>query len=70
MKETKMVLLRTLMISFIKLDGKKLSDGADYRYGYESTTSGKDLVIWLNKTIDLNEREDHDARISINPVGK
>ncbi len=53
-----------------ELDGETLSDGVDYRYGYESTTSGKDLVIWLNRTIDLNEREEHNAKISINPIGK
>lgn len=52
-----------------ELDGKVLSNGADYRFGYESTTKGKDLVIWLNSTIDLNEREDHDVEVSIIPPG-
>lgn len=52
------------------LDGQPLVDGSDYRCGFEKTAGGQDLVIWLNKTIDLNEREDHNAQIEIEPLKK
>ena len=50
-----------------ELDGKALTSGADYRFGYEQTATGKDLVIWLNKTLDLNAAEDHRVNIAIVP---
>ncbi len=51
----------------LELDGKLLANGTDYRFGYEQTDDGKDLVIWLHKTIDLNKIEDHFVEISIVP---
>jgi hypothetical protein len=51
----------------VQLNGATLSSGVDLRFGYEQTEQGKDLVIWLNKTIDLNIVEDHRVEISINP---
>ena len=50
-----------------ELDGKVLTDGTDYRFGFEQTAAGKDLVIWLNKTLDLNVRDEHRTEISIFP---
>ena len=46
---------------------KALANGTDYRFGFEQTATGKDLVIWLNRTLDLNERDEHRAEISITP---
>lgn len=51
----------------LELDGRPLASGADYRFGFEQTAAGKDLVIWLNKTLDLNERDEHRAEIAIIP---
>jgi hypothetical protein len=50
-----------------ELDGQALVEGRDYRFGYERTDTGKDLVVWLHRTIDLNEREDHFAELAIIP---
>jgi len=49
----------------LELDGKPLASGADFRFGFEQTATGKDLVIWLNKTLDLNERDEHRGEIAI-----
>lgn len=55
-------------VSFlVAVNGKTLTNGKDYRYGFEQTEQGKDLVIWLNKTIDLNELDEHRVGISIMP---
>ena len=51
----------------LKLDGATLRQGADYRVGYENTATGKDLVIWVNRTIDLTAAEDHKVAVSITP---
>ncbi|MBL8856094.1 MAG: hypothetical protein JNK57_19170 [Planctomycetaceae bacterium] len=51
----------------VELDGNQLTSGVDYRFGFEPTKSGKNLVIWLNKTIDLNDREEHSAKFAIIP---
>ena len=50
-----------------ELDGKSLTKGTDYRFGYEQTATGKDLVIWLNMTLDLNVPDEHRAEIAIVP---
>lgn len=50
-----------------ELDGKALATGTDYRFGFEPTAPGKDLVIWLNKTIDLSALDEHRVAISIIP---
>ena len=52
-----------------ELDGKVLAGGTDYRFGYEQTATGKNLVIWLNRTLELNERDEHRAEIAIIPNG-
>ena len=49
----------------LEIDGKTLASGTDYRFGYEQIATGKDLVIWLNKTLDLNERDEHRAEVAI-----
>jgi hypothetical protein len=54
----------------LRLDGAALANGTDYRVGFEETGSGIDLVIWLNKTIDLNAKEDHRVSLSIIPARK
>lgn len=54
----------------LKLGDTALTNGADYRFGYEQTKTGKDLVIWVNKTINLTAIEDHRVAISIVPVTK
>jgi hypothetical protein len=35
--------------------------------GYGPSETGKDLVLWLNRTIDLNVSHDHRVEISILP---
>lgn len=50
-----------------ELDGKPLANGTVYRFGYEQTATGQNLVIWLNRTIDLNVLEEHRVEISIIP---
>ena len=50
-----------------ELDGTALTSGTDYRFGYEQTATGKDLVIWLNKTLDLNAPDEHRVEIAIVP---
>jgi len=35
-------------IPVLKVDGKKISWGPDYRFGQEYTLDGTDLVIWMN----------------------
>ena len=50
-----------------ELNGKALANGTDYRFGFEQTVTGQDLVIWLNKTLDLNDRTGHRAGIAIIP---
>jgi hypothetical protein len=52
----------------VKLDGTALRHGPDYRFGFETTATGKDLVVWLQKTLDLTEVEDHRAAVSILPA--
>jgi hypothetical protein len=51
----------------IQLDGDLLVNGSDYRFGFEQTATGKNLVIWLNKTLDLNDRDEHNAMMTIIP---
>ena len=50
-----------------ELNGKALTSGTDYRFGYEQTATAKDLVIWLNKTLDLNVPDEHRVEIVIAP---
>jgi hypothetical protein len=42
----------------LKVDGKTIKQGRDFRVGYEQTSTGKDLVIWLkmkkNKTVTFS----------------
>lgn len=54
----------------IEVDGQSLRNGEDFRFGFEQTKTGSNLVIWLNKTIDLNKREDHRAEFEIVPEGQ
>jgi hypothetical protein len=51
----------------VKLDGKPLTSGKDFRHGYESTATGKNLVVWLHKTLYLTTAEEHRAAESILP---
>ncbi|MBL8808966.1 MAG: hypothetical protein JNM43_02215 [Planctomycetaceae bacterium] len=51
----------------LTVDGEKLKPGSDYRSGIETTSTGKNLVIWINRTIDLNSREEHRAEFTIEP---
>jgi hypothetical protein len=51
----------------VKLDGKLLTPRTDFRAGCENTTTGKNLVVWLHKTINLTEAEDHRIAVSILP---
>ena len=54
----------------LKLDGVPLKDGPDYRQGFEQKESGKDLVIWIQRTIDLTAAEDHRVAVSIEPAAR
>ena len=49
----------------LTIDGKVLKKGSDYRIGCEQTAQGKDLVVWIKKTIDLTEADDHGISVSI-----
>jgi hypothetical protein len=51
----------------LELNGTALLSGVDYRFGSERTAKGKDLIIWLNKILDLNALQDHRVEISIIP---
>ena len=52
----------------LEVHGATLTEGTDFRLGFEQTTSGMDLVIWLHKTIDLVAADDHFVEVSIQPV--
>lgn len=51
------------------MDGNTMTPGDDYRFGFESTPTGKNLVLWLDSIIDLNEREEHDVMFQIELSG-
>ncbi len=54
----------------LSIDGVNQNLHQDYRVGYEPNRSNASLIIWLNKTINLNELEDHRVEISIRSGGK
>ena len=54
----------------LKLDDATLVNGTDYRFGFEQTKTGKDLVIWVNKTINLTTADEHRVAVSIIPNRK
>lgn len=54
----------------LKLDGVTLKNGPDYRLGFEQHESGNDLVIWIQRTIDLTAIDDHRVAVSIVPAGR
>jgi hypothetical protein len=45
----------------LKVDGKTMVPGADFRIGYEQTPTGMDLVIWFKMKASKN------TTFSINP---
>ena len=45
----------------LKVNGKTMKQGKDFRVGYEKTLTGRDLVIWLKM------KTDHDVQFSIAP---
>ncbi len=51
----------------LEIDGKPLTSVTDYRFGFEQSSTGKDLVVWLNRTIDLNVRDEHSVEFAIIP---
>ena len=38
----------------LKVDGKTIEQGKDFRVGYERSTTGLDLVIWLKMKTNKN----------------
>jgi hypothetical protein len=40
----------------LKVDGKTIEQGKDFRVGYEQTPTGIDLVIWLQMKMNKNTR--------------
>jgi hypothetical protein len=38
----------------LKVDGKTIEQGKNFRVGYEQTTTGRDLVIWLKMKTNKN----------------
>ena len=34
----------------VKIDGKPVERGKDFRVGYEETNTGKDLILWFRMT--------------------
>lgn len=54
----------------LKLDDATLANGTDFRFGFEQTKAGRDLVIWLKKTINLTAAEEHRVAVSILPIRK
>ncbi|MFO0977796.1 MAG: hypothetical protein U0996_15440 [Planctomycetaceae bacterium] len=51
----------------VTVDGKELRPRIDYRSGVETAGSETNLVVWINRTIDLNPREEHRAEFTIAP---
>ena len=54
----------------LKLNGVTLKKDLDYRFGFEQTKAGKNLVIWIKQTIDLTAIEDHRVAVSILPEAR
>lgn len=52
----------------VTVDGEIMKPGRDFRSGLEVTSEGRRLVVWLNRTIDLNAREEHRAEFSVGPA--
>ncbi|MFM7979962.1 MAG: hypothetical protein ACKPKO_11670, partial [Candidatus Fonsibacter sp.] len=52
----------------VTVDGEMMTPGRDFRSGLEVTSEGRRLVVWLNRTIDLNAREEHRAEFSVGPA--
>jgi len=48
----------------IKIDGKTLKQGKDYRIGYEKPYPASDLIVWVKKSTDKS------MNISISPVSR
>jgi hypothetical protein len=48
----------------LKVDGKKVKQGKDFRIGYEETHTGSDLVLWVKM------KSDKTVRFSLSPVDK
>ena len=48
----------------LKVDGKTVKQGKDFRIGYEETHTGSDLVVWLKM------KSDKTVRFSLTPVDK
>jgi hypothetical protein len=46
----------------VKVDGKRIEHGKDYKAGYEETATGFDLVLWL----DMKSTET--VRFSLTPA--
>ncbi|MFO1064191.1 MAG: hypothetical protein U0892_10035 [Pirellulales bacterium] len=51
----------------VQFNGHRLREGTDYRVGSEIRGNGRDLVLWIHKTVDLTAAEDHAVSISIEP---
>lgn len=49
----------------LRVNRAALIKGEDYRLGYERTTGGTAVVLWLDKTYALNAAEDHPTVVSI-----
>jgi len=45
-------------------------NASDYRFGFQQTKSGNDLVIWIRQTIDLTTIKDHRVAVSILPAAR
>ncbi len=50
------------------LDGDRMTPGRDFQSGIEETAAGRNLVLWLNRKIDLNVREEHRAEFTVAPT--
>jgi len=53
----------------VSVNNGQLVSGIDFRAGYETNGAGTNLVLWLNKTYDLNNATNHSITMSINPAG-
>jgi hypothetical protein len=49
------------------LAGAALREGSEYRFGFEKNKTGHDLVVWLDKTVDLESIEARRVSVSIIP---
>lgn len=49
----------------LRIDHERLAQDTDFRVGLERRGTGTDLVIWINRTFDLNAIENHRVGLTV-----